>query len=531
MTFFLSWPISRRLAAVLSIILGLSVLCAVLSAVRLQELGQQLHTMTETNLRTERNVNDWMARTGAGVVRATAIARSGDSALVEYFAPITAANSAAITEIQKTIAAQITTPEAKAMFTQVEQDRKVYLAMREVVTKLRKQGDPEGALKEFTARYEPAAQRYLASLGDLAHAQRAQFDAAALHVEELRVSTIRLLAVTTAVSLLLGIVLAVVLTRSITVPLREAVGAAQAIGNMDLSAPAASHYRADETGQLMRAIDTMRHALHDALSHVRGAVENIATASDEIAAGNQDLSDRTEQAADSLQRTTGAMETLTGTVRSNVESADQANRLVGSASSVAQRGGEVVNQVISTMHEINESSKTITNIIATIDGIAFQTNILALNAAVEAARAGEQGRGFAVVAGEVRNLAQRSAAAAHEIKDLIGTSVDKVEAGTRLVQDAGGTMDEIVASVGRVSGIIDEISRVARSQNAGIDEVGRAVTMLDTMTQQNAALSEESTAAAASLSHQTARLRDVVNAFKLSAGGAAAGSGRRRLPG
>jgi len=518
MKVFSNWPIARRLAAVLSIILGMTLLCAALSVVRLQELGAQLQTMTEKNLRTERTVSEWVANTSAGIVRATAISRTGDPALVDYFALVTTRNIAATSELMKAIAAQLTSPEEKALLDEVAQARKTYLNSRDVVAKLRKAGDGDGALKEFNEHFEPAARAYLARVRGLADMQRNQYDASARNVEALRVSTVRLLTANTAISLLLGAALATLLTRSITVPLRAAVDAAEAIGRMDLSARPCDDYGNDETGKLMRAIDAMRRALHDALSQVRGTVENIATASDEIAAGSQDLSDRTEQAADSLQRTAGAMDELTGAVRRSAESADQANQLAGSAAAVAQRGGQVVNNVIGTMDEINESSKKITNIIATIDGIAFQTNILALNAAVEAARAGEQGRGFAVVASEVRNLAQRSAAAAREIKDLIGTSVDKVEAGTRLVRDAGGTMDEIVASVQRVSGIIAEISQVARSQNRGIEQVGTAVSGLDTMTQQNAALAEQSTAAATSLSHQTARLRDVVNAFKLSAG-------------
>jgi methyl-accepting chemotaxis protein len=519
MNSFSDWPIARRLAAVLSIILGMTVLCAALSVVRLNELGRQFQSMTEKNLRAERNVSDWVANTNAGIVRATAISRSGDTALVDYFAPATAKNIAATAELMKALAEQLTSPGEKAQLEAVAQARKSYLDSRDVISKLRKADDAAGALKEFDEHFEPAAKLYLGRIRALADMQRNQYDAAAKNVEELRVSTVRLLTVTTALSLLLGAALAALLTRSITVPLRAAVDAAQAIGRMDLSARPSTHYGNDETGQLMRAIDAMRLALHDALSQVRGAVENIATASDEIAAGSQDLSNRTELAADNLQRTTGAMDELTGAVRSSAESAAQANRLAGSAATVAQRGGQVVNNVIGTMDEINESSRKITNIIATIDGIAFQTNILALNAAVEAARAGEQGRGFAVVASEVRNLAQRSASAAREIKDLIGTSVDKVEAGTRLVREAGGTMDEIVASVQKVSGIIAEISQVARSQNHGIEQVGTAVTGLDTMTQQNAALAEQSTAAAASLSHQAARLRDVVNAFKLGAGG------------
>ena len=253
------------------------------------------------------------------------------------------------------------------------------------------------------------------------------------------------------------------------------------------------------------------------LLQVRASAGNVNTASDEIATGNHDLSARTEQAASSIQETASAMEQLTATVRNSADSARQANQLAASAAEVAQRGGAVVSQVVSTMDEINHSSKKISDIIGTIDGIAFQTNILALNAAVEAARAGEQGRGFAVVASEVRSLAQRSAEAAREIKGLIVASVERVEAGSKLVADAGQTMDEIVGSVKRVSDVIGEISTASGEQSDGIGQVGVAITQLDQMTQQNAALVEESTAAAESLRQQAQRLNEALAGFRLAA--------------
>jgi methyl-accepting chemotaxis protein len=248
---------------------------------------------------------------------------------------------------------------------------------------------------------------------------------------------------------------------------------------------------------------------------VRHSADSIQTASAEIASGNADLSTRTEQTASNLQQTASSMSQLTGAVRQSADAAGTANQLATSAAEVAQRGGAVVGQVVSTMGEINDSSRKISDIIGTIDGIAFQTNILALNAAVEAARAGEQGRGFAVVAGEVRSLAQRSASAAREIKALIGNSVERVEAGTRLVQDAGSTMNEIVASVQRVADIIAEIGAGAGEQSQGISTINTAVNQLDQMTQQNAALVEESAAAAESLKDQAQRLSEVVATFRL----------------
>jgi methyl-accepting chemotaxis protein len=270
-----------------------------------------------------------------------------------------------------------------------------------------------------------------------------------------------------------------------------------------------------ESTAALRALKVLQEETRKTIGSIRSGSHEVSTASTEIATGNQDLSQRTEQTASNLQQTASSLSQLTGNVRQSADAAAQANQLASSATQVARRGGAVVSQVVATMEEINSSSKKIADIIGVIDGIAFQTNILALNAAVEAARAGEQGRGFAVVAGEVRSLAQRSAEAAKEIKSLIGTSVDKVETGSKLVQDAGSTMDEIVASVQRVTDIIGEISAAALEQSQGIGQVNEAVTRLDQMTQQNAALVEESAAAAESLKDQAHRMTTVVANYRL----------------
>jgi methyl-accepting chemotaxis protein len=304
--------------------------------------------------------------------------------------------------------------------------------------------------------------------------------------------------------------------QSICKPIREAELLAQAIAKGDLTAQAMHTDGKDEVAGLMRSLAAMRESLSQMVGLVRTTSDNIGTASGEIATGNQDLSSRTEQTASNLQQTASSMEQLTGTLRQSADSARQANQLASSAAEVAARGGHVVSQVVSTMNEINTSSKKISDIIGVIDGIAFQTNILALNAAVEAARAGEQGRGFAVVAAEVRSLAGRSAEAAKEIKGLIGASVDRVEAGSRLVADAGKTMTEIVGSVQRVSDIIGEITAASSEQSEGIGQINAAVTQLDQMTQQNAALVEQSAAAAESLKDQAERLAEVVGTFRLT---------------
>jgi methyl-accepting chemotaxis protein len=322
------------------------------------------------------------------------------------------------------------------------------------------------------------------------------------------------MAVIAGAAVLLAATIGYVLTRSITRPISEAVKVAQTVAAGDLRSQIDVVSR-DETGQLLAALKAMNDSLLGVVGTVRESSDSIATGTRQIATGNADLSQRTEEQASNLQQTAASMEQLTETVKQNADVARQATQLAGSASDAAIRGGTAVSQVVETMGEIAASSKKISDIIGVIDGIAFQTNILALNAAVEAARAGEQGRGFAVVAAEVRSLAQRSAGAAKEIKGLIGDSVTKVETGSRLVSDAGETMNDIVAQVKRVSDLLGEMGAAAHEQTIGIDQVNGAVTQLDQVTQQNAALVEESAAAAASLDEQAKRLVQAVSAFRL----------------
>ncbi|HVK95732.1 MAG TPA: methyl-accepting chemotaxis protein [Noviherbaspirillum sp.] len=317
-----------------------------------------------------------------------------------------------------------------------------------------------------------------------------------------------------AFGVLLGAAICIWLVRAIAQPLASAVKVAQSVAAGDLT-QVIEVRSSDETGQLLRALRDMNQSLVKIVGDVRAGTETIATASGQIASGNMDLSARTEKQATSLETTASSMEELTSTVKQNADSAAQANQLAMSASEVARKGGAVVSQVVDTMGSINDSAKKIADIISVIDGIAFQTNILALNAAVEAARAGEQGKGFAVVATEVRHLAQRSAAAAKEIGHLIEDSVEKVHAGTRLVDQAGATMNDIVASVRRVTDIMGEITTASREQSAGIEQVNQAIAQMDDVTQQNAALVEESAAAAASLQEQAVSLAQMVSVFKL----------------
>ncbi|MDR7332197.1 methyl-accepting chemotaxis protein [Roseateles asaccharophilus] len=390
-------------------------------------------------------------------------------------------------------------------------------------------GDIDAARALYEGKVAEMAPQVAKTLGELQQLQvrvaEQEFNAAV--AVQRRAEWITLAAALFAIGA--GVVLAWAITRSITQPVAQAVQLAEAVSAGDLRQRIAVRGR-DEIAQLLRALGAMNDSLVKIVSQVRHSSDSIATGSSEIATGNADLSQRTEEQASNLQQTAASMEQMSATVRQNADIARTATQLATSASAVATQGGEVVGRVVSTMDEITTSSRKIVDIISTIDGIAFQTNILALNAAVEAARAGEQGRGFAVVAGEVRILAQRSAEAAKEIKSLIGQSVEKVDVGSQLVAEAGGTMDEIVAQVKRVADLIGEIDSASGEQAKGIGQVSEAVNQLDQVTQQNAALVEESAAAAESLKHQAARLAEVVNQFKLGAEASAPAPAARRAP-
>ncbi|MET3108550.1 methyl-accepting chemotaxis protein [Oxalobacteraceae bacterium GrIS 2.11] len=361
----------------------------------------------------------------------------------------------------------------------------------------------------------PATSKWLDDIRAFIELQRAKSkkdeEAAATTYEQSRLLMIALSLMAAAIAS----AAAWLITKSVVTPITRAVAIARQVAAGDLTSTIESS-SSDETGQLISALGEMGDSLKNIVGQVRSGTETISTATQQIASGNMDLSSRTEQQASALEETASSMEELTSTVKQNADNARQANNLAASASNIAIRGSAVVSQVVETMGSINDSSKKIVDIIGVIDGIAFQTNILALNAAVEAARAGEQGRGFAVVASEVRNLAQRSASAAKEIKTLIGDSVDKVNAGTQLVDQAGNTMQEIVESIRRVTDIMTEISLASSEQSAGIDQINQAITQMDDVTQQNAALVEEAASAAQSLQDQAQDLNQVVSVFKLN---------------
>jgi len=387
------------------------------------------------------------------------------------------------------------------------------LPMRDAV----KAGRADEASRVYQESLSPVAAKVNVALAELIEGEisegRREFERAQADARQLMMVVGGL----TATALVLGALLAWLITRSITRPLAQAVDVAEAVARGDLTRRVVVRYN-DETGRLLQALQAMVTSLVQVVGAVRSSSDSIATGSSQIATGNSDLSQRTEEQASNLQQTAASMEQLSSTVKANADTAQQAAQLATLSSQVAVRGGSVVSQVVTTMEEIAGSSKRIASIIGVIDGIAFQTNILALNAAVEAARAGEQGRGFAVVASEVRSLAQRSADAAKEIKTLIGASVDRVEVGTRLVGEAGSTMQEIVSQARKVADLLGDINSATAEQTTGIGQVADAVNQLDQVTQQNAALVEESAAAAESLRQQAAKLVDVVQVFRLDIG-------------
>ncbi|WP_313167612.1 methyl-accepting chemotaxis protein [Massilia oculi] len=422
----------------------------------------------------------------------------------------------------------IVTPQGREILDRMDGASASYLAGQEALLKLIAAGDDEGARTYLARELRPVLARLKGATAEQIKLQKERSVRAGIEAEDTYRSTTWLMSIVGALALALAAVVAWSITRSITRPMQRALEVANTVAAGDLTSRIEVTTR-DETGQLLQALKTMNESLARTVGTVRVGTDTIAVAAAQVAAGSQDLSSRTEQQASALEETASSMEELTSTVKQNADNARQANKLAESASNVAARGGEVIHQVVDTMDQINASSTKITDIIGVIDGIAFQTNILALNAAVEAARAGEQGRGFAVVASEVRNLAQRSAAAAKEIKQLIGDSSGKVADGSRLVAEAGATMQEIVESVRRVTDIMAEISAASQEQTAGIEQINGAVAQMDEGTQQNAALVEEAAAASASMQEQAAKLAQAVGVFRIDGEQARAAAPQRAL--
>jgi len=516
MKFFENLSISRKLWGATLLVLLLMMVTSLLSQ-RLA-MGAMQRAMEEVGHLDSRitRTTQWKGATETNVQRVIAIALSDEVLLQQSFNQKLKESTAGMNALQESIVRGINSDAERQAMELVNTRRTAVLALTKKIDELKKSGDGDQLPPTIDKELMPAVADYFAALDGLVQVQAGQRDQAKADAAAAsrRTELLGLLVMLAVFGLSLGGV--ALLVRSISRPLNEAVLMAEAIAEGDLTRSLRSD-RHDEIGKLMQAMGGMNQRLSGLVSEVRQGVESVSTASTQIASGNQDLSARTEQTAANLQQTASSMEELTGTVSHSADTARQANQLAASAADAATRGGAVVGQVVSNMGQITDSSRKISDIISVIDGIAFQTNILALNAAVEAARAGEQGRGFAVVASEVRSLAQRSAAAAKEIKTLISASVETVESGAALVNQTGAAMQDIVSSVKRVSDMIGEIASAALEQRDGIAQVNVAISNLDQMTQQNAALVEESAAVAGSLREQAQRLTEVVAVFKVAA--------------
>jgi len=507
--------IGQRLALGFAVVLSLSIVITVIGILKLNAVADAAEQMLDQPVKKERMISEWAANIAVAVIRTSAIVKSSDASLTEFFAQNTAETNAKAATYLKEVEPLLTSPEEKEIFAKMMALRGGYAGGRAEAVRLKSEGKSEEAMRVHDQVYIPAAKVYQAHMASLVALQREQVDQLRGQIQEIKVESGRTVVLLGVLSVAFGALCAWWLTRSITRPVQAAVALARRVAAGDLGSRRQATAK-DEIGALQDALADMNDKLLGLVGEIRNGSHAIATASSQIAAGNLDLSARTEQQAGALEETASSMEELNSTVAQNADNARQANALATSASEVAGRGGAVVAQVVQTMASINASSKKIADIIGVIDGIAFQTNILALNAAVEAARAGEQGRGFAVVATEVRSLAHRSAAAAKEIKVLIGDSVVEVDLGAKLVDQAGATMSEIVGSVRRVTDIIGEITAATDEQTAGIGQINEAINQMDQVTQQNAALVEEAAAASNAMHEQAGQLLQAVSVFKLA---------------
>ena len=509
--------VGLRLGVAFGSILCITVAIVLYAQSRISALHQSAQRLATAEMEQQALVEEWATSIQLNWVRTEAALKAIDRGYVDQLEAAMAATDKAAAQTQQRIKALLAqAPQAQALLDAIAKSGQAYQEQRDTVRHASSGGEPDIA-GMVDRDLRPRADAYLQALDKLRAHMGTQVQAAQADNAALASQSLWLLGLATLAALALGTLVAWQTTRSITLPLRQGIQAAENIAQGDLSMRIAVAQQRDEAGQLLQALAHMQARLADTVAHVRQNAEGVATASSEIAHGNHDLSARTESQASALQQTAASMEQLGSTVRQNADNAQQANQLALNASNVATQGGEVVAQVVETMRGIHDASRRIADIIGVIDGIAFQTNILALNAAVEAARAGEQGRGFAVVAGEVRNLAQRSADAAKEIKGLIGASVERVEQGSQLVDKAGGTMEEVVTAIRRVTDIMGEISAASKEQASGVAQVGEAITQMDQTTQQNAALVEQSAAAAASLQTQAGELVRAVAVFTLEA--------------
>ncbi|WP_367066498.1 methyl-accepting chemotaxis protein [Oryzisolibacter sp. LB2S] len=511
--------VGTRLALSFGLVLLITATIAGIGVWRLQTLANETQRLTSTDNERLRAAVQWRQGIDQNWIRTrAALLDPGNDRLAAWNAEM-AETSKGVDVSRKVVERLLQSDEGRRMLGDIDRAREAYRGPRAELFKRKAAGEDVAPLVD--SQLKPLSDAYIQTLTALEARQLMLYEQTRDQAVAAASTGRMILVAATVVALLLGAVAALLLSRSITAPLHLAVRRAGQIAEGDLTQPIDAQGR-DEAAALLGALRDMQASLTRVVADVRANAEGVATASSQIAQGNQDLSARTESQASALEETAASMEQLGATVRQNADNAAQANQLAMTASTVAVQGGEVVAEVVDTMRGINDASRKIADIIGVIDGIAFQTNILALNAAVEAARAGEQGRGFAVVAGEVRSLAQRSAEAAKEIKQLITDSVQRVEQGTQLVDRAGSTMTEVVGAIRRVTDIMGEISAASREQSSGVAQVGEAVTQMDQATQQNAALVEESAAAAGSLNQQAGELVRAVAVFKLTGHGPAA---------
>ena len=503
--------IGTRLAIGIGSVLMLTVLAIAAGLFEVATVAEQNRQLLDEPLTKERITSDWYRVIDSGSKRTLAMAVSADPVLPATFADDMKSSTALSSKYQDELTRLATSAEERQRMADILAARKVYLNLRNEIVALRRDGKGDEA-NAAAERLKPATAGYLGSLQAMLDTERSAIDrrAGAIRAEVGR--SLWILGSLGVLVVALGAGLCIFIARGITQPIRDVIAAAHRVASGDVVHDIAVDRR-DELGQLQASMAGMSGQLRRMISAIHESADIIAGASGEIAKGNSDLSQRTEEQAASLQRTAGSVEELSAAVRNNADSSAQALELVNAATRSADDGDQVVGEVVRTMHRITDSSARINDIVGVIDGIAFQTNILALNAAVEAARAGEQGRGFAVVASEVRTLAQRSAAAAREVRTLIESSSGTVDENAQLVTRAGASMRQILQSVRKVEGIIGDISVAGRQQAAGLQDVNQAVAAIDATTQRNAALVEESAAAAISLQEQSRRLLEAVSAF------------------
>ena len=512
--FGVSGSFSRRIFGVLSLVLIVALLGSSIGFWSLVRVSTETGRMVEEVMATERLASDLNRHITVNVSRSKALALSSEPQVGDALTPEINQTSAQIDALLVKLDGMLITPDDKDILNRMREANVKFLKACQELTAARDGGLTANIESVYASRFTPAAQALQTVVTQLGDSQRAKIDAAVLDINELSVTARWGLILFSFCALLLGGLLSVWLVRSITRPIQQAVDTANRVAAFDLTAHIDGHDR-DEAGRLLVALSRMQASLHALVSEVQGASHSVAEGATQIAAGNFDFSSRTEMAASFLQQTAASIEEVAATMHSSLEAAFLGEALAKSAVLEAVGGSTVMSEVMQTMTDIGESSRQIVDITAVIDSIAFQTNILALNAAVEAARAGEQGRGFAVVAAEVRTLANRSALAAREIKVLIGASAEKVKLGTAKVSQARDTMSSIVESIERVTQVIGQITAGSRAQSSSMASINAAVNQLDQMTQQNAAVVEESAAAAQSLQDQAGDLRDVASRFRL----------------